>query len=159
MVFDSIMQEIKNTLSKNQTVVIDRFEDNIAVCERQDNGKMIDIDRNLIPENATEGMALKPDGEKYINDYENCVVTKKAIVESLKNNWEKEEGAEYYFVSAILDTAVKCTNLYMQQNIYIKDEELLYTLKQGDIVKLVDEKYIVDESKNADVEKEIQKLL
>lgn len=155
----NLVQELKNTLSKNQVLVIDRFEENFAVCERQDNGKMVEIERSLIPEDSIEGMTLKQDGDKYIIDFENCIVTRKAIVDMLKNSWDKEEGAEYYIVSSILDTAVKCTNIYMQQNIYIKDEEVRSRLKKGDIVKLVDEQYIVDELKNAEIDSEIQKLL
>lgn len=155
----NLVQELKNTLSKNQVLVIDRFEENFAVCERQDNGKMVDIERNLIPEDAIEGMTIKQSGDKYTIDYENCIVTRKAIVDMLKSNWEKEEGAEYYIVSSVLDTAVKCTNIFMQQNIYIKDENVISILKKGDIVKLIDEQYIVDEAKNLEVENEIQKLL
>ena len=155
----NLVQELKNTLSKNQILVIDRFEENFAVCERQDNGKMVNIERNLIPEEAIEGMTIKQNGDNYIIDFENCMVTRKAIIDLLKNNWTKEEGAEYYIVSSILDMAAKCSNLFMQQNIYIKDEEVIKTLKKGDIIKLVDEKYIIDEEKNAEVEKEIQKLL
>lgn len=155
----NLVQELKNTLSKNQVLVIDRFEENFAVCERQDNGKMVDIERNLIPEDAIEGMTIKQSGDKYVIDYENCIVTRKAIVDMLKSSWEKEEGAEYYIVSSVLDTAVKCTNIFIRHNIYIKDEEVISRLKKGDIVKLLDEQYVVDEEKNLEVENEIQKLL
>lgn len=159
MNFNSIVKELKNTLSKNQILVIDRFEENFAVCERQDNGKMINIERNLIPEDAIEGMTLKQVEDKYVIDYENCIVTRKAIVDMLKNSWEKEEGAEYYIVSSILDTAVKLSNIFIKQNIYAKDSQLIKQLKKGNIVKLIDEKYIIDEAKNLEIENEIKKLL
>lgn len=159
MNFDAIVKEIKNTLSKNQVLVIDRFEENFAVCERQDNGKMVDIERNLIPKEAMEGMTIKQEEDKYVIDYENCIVTKKVMIDKLKMNWEKEDGVEYYMVSSILDTAVKCSNIFMKQNIYIEDEEIIKILKKGDIVKVLDEKYIIDEAKNLEVKSEIQKLL
>lgn len=159
MSFNSLVQELKNTLSKNQILIIDRFEGDFAVCERQDNGKMVDIERNLIPEEAIEGMQLKQDGDKFIIDYENCIIVRKSIVDILKNNWKKEDGAEYYIVSSVLDSAIKCSNIFMQQNIYIKDEETIKRLKKGDIVKFVDEKYIIDEEKNAEVQNEIKKYI
>ena len=120
---------------------------------------MVDIERSLVPENAIEGMTIKQDGNQYVIDYENCIVTRKAIIDHLKNSWKKEEGAEYYIVASVLDTAVKCSNIFMKQNIYVKDEEVIKNLKKGDIVKLLNEKYIVDEEKNLEIEGEIQKLL
>lgn len=156
---DKFKNLLKSTLRKNMNLVIDRFEENIAVCERQDNGKMIDIDRNLIPENATEGMAIKFDGEKYFIDYQNCLLTRKQIIDSLKDSWVKEDGAEYYFVSSVLENAIKCSNIFIKQNVYIKDEELIKTMKKGDIVKLLDEKYIVDQDKNFEIEEKIKELI
>lgn len=158
MDLNSIVKDLKNTLSKNQVLVIDRFEENIAVCENQDNGEMVDIERNLISEEATEGMTIKQVGDSYVIDYENCIITRKNIIDKLKNNWEKEDGAEYYIVSSVLDTAVKCSNIFMNQNIFIKDENIIKNLKKGDIIKFIDEKYILDEDKNLEVKNEIKKL-
>lgn len=150
---------IKDASSSNQILVIDRFEENFAVCENQYNGEMINVDRNLIPENAIEGMTIKQEENKYIIDYENCIVTRKSIIDKIKNTWEKEENVEYYLVSSILDTAVKCSNIFEKQNIFIKDESVISLLKKGDIIKVVDKKYIIDDAKNLDVENEIKKLL
>lgn len=156
--FSSFVKELKNSLNKNHVLVIDRFEENIAVCENQSNGKMVDISRNLIAEQAIEGMAIKLENDKYVIDYENCIITRKRIVDELKNSWKKEEGAEYYIVSSILDSAVKCSNIFMKQNIYIKDEEVMKTMKKGDIIKVIDEKYIIDEEKNEEVNNKIKSL-
>ena len=156
--FSSFKKELKNSLNKNQLLVIDRFEENIAVCENQNNGKIVNIDKNLIPSEAIEGMTIKFYDDKYVVDYENCILTRKMIVDELKNTWKKEDGAEYYIVSSILDKAVKCSNIYMKQNIYIKNEELIKTMKKGDIIKLIDEKYIIDEEKNTQINEKIKNL-
>ena len=142
-----------------QTLVIDRFEGDFAVCEDQITEEMINIDRNLIPENAVEGMTIKKQGDSYFIDYENCILTRKLIIDKLKNNWTKEDGIEYYIVSSVLDSAVKCSNIFNVQNIYIEDSELINSLKKGNIIKLVEGKYLLDEEKNLEVENEIQKLI
>ena len=36
-------------------VIIDRFEGDFAVCEKQSNGEMIDIHRDKLPKEAKEG--------------------------------------------------------------------------------------------------------
>lgn len=147
-------------MKNNESIlIIDRFEENFAVCENQDTEEMINIERKLIPENAIEGMTIKKQGEIYLIDYQNCIVTRKLIVDNLKNNWGKEDGVEYYIVSSILDTAVKCSNIFVQENIFIKDEEIINYLKKGDIIKLIDGKYILDKEKNQEVNNEIQKLI
>ena len=159
MSFDLITEEYEKQSNSNSIFVIDRFEDNFAVCEKQDSEELVNIERNLIPKNAIEGMTLKKVGEKYIVDYENCIVTKKIIIDKLKNNWEKEENTEYYFVSSVLENAVKCTNIFIKQNIIIKDEPIIALLKKGDIVKYINNEYIFDESKNLEIENEIKKIL
>ena len=151
--------ELDNALNECAIFVIDRFEEDFAVCEKQDTEEMVNIERKLIPENVIEGMTIKKCDNIYVIDYENCIVTRKLIIDNLKNNWLKEDGTEYYIVSSILDTAVKCSNIFVQENIFIKDEEIASSLKKGNIIKLVDGKYILDEEKNLEVENEIQKLL
>ena len=51
------------------------------MCENQDNGEMVDIERNLISEEATEGMTIKQVGDSYVIDYENCIITRKNIID------------------------------------------------------------------------------
>lgn len=147
-------------MENNESIlVIDRFEDNFVVCENQDTEEMINIEKNLIAENLVEGMTIKKKGELYVIDYANCIVTRKKIIDNLKNNWNREDGVEYYIVSSILDTAVKCSNIFYQQNIFVEDEEIINLFKKGDIIKLIDGKYILDEEKNQEVDNEIQKLI
>ena len=149
----------ENNFNQNIELVIDRFEGNFAVCERQDNMEMVDIDKNLIPLNAIEGMLIKKDGNKYIIDYENCIVTRKLIIDDIKSNWTEEDGIEYYFVSSVLENAVKCSNIYINKNIYIKDEEIIKSLKKGDIIRKQNDVYIIDNEKNEEIRKELEKLI
>ena len=149
----------EDSLNDSISLVIDRFEENFAVCENQESEEMVNIQRNLIPENAIEGMTIKKIEDKYVVDYENCIVSRKLIVDNLKNKWIKGNGIEYYMVSSVLDTAVKCTNILAQQNIYINDQEIINSAKKGDIIKVIDGKYIIDQEKNCEIENEIQKLL
>jgi len=71
----------------NIQVIIDRFEEGFAVCEREDR-VMINIRKELLPEGAEEGQVilLKEDG--IIIDYEETKRRKKEIEESTKNLWE-----------------------------------------------------------------------
>lgn len=49
----------------SEIYIIDRFEGDIAVLERQSDGEMIDIAKSKLPENAKVGAVIKYDGEKY----------------------------------------------------------------------------------------------
>lgn len=156
---NTFIQELKKSLNKSQTLVIDRFEGDIAVCENQNNGKMVDISKNLISDKVTEGMTIKFENDRYVIDYENCILTRKNIVDELKQSWKKEEGAEYYIVSSVLEKAIKCSNIFMKQNIYIKDEDFIKLVKKGDIIKAIDEKYIIEYEKNQEVNNKIKEFL
>lgn len=155
----SFVHELKKFLNKSPSFVIDRFEGDIAVCENQNDGKMIDISINLISDKATEGMTIKFEKDKYVIDYQNCILTRKSIVDKLKQSWEKEEGAEYYIVSSVLEKVIKCSNIYMKQNIYIKDESFIELVKKGDIIKYIDEKYVIDYEKNKEVNNKIEEII
>ena len=51
-----------------ETYIIDRFEGNVAVMERQSDEAMVDIEKSKLPANATVGAVIKYDGEKYSVD-------------------------------------------------------------------------------------------
>ncbi|AAK78273.1 hypothetical protein BJV85_003733 [Clostridium acetobutylicum] len=65
--------------------VIDRFEDEFAVCEKQDR-KIINILRKRIPQNAKEGTVLNfnDDGSITIN-FEETIKRKREIEEIMKD--------------------------------------------------------------------------
>lgn len=68
-------------------VIIDRFEGNYAVCEKEDR-TMIDIDKSRIPSDAKEGDALNIDGNKITIDIEATEKRRKEIEELTKDLWE-----------------------------------------------------------------------
>lgn len=45
-------------------IIIDRFEGDFAVCERQADGKMIDIPREQLPKDVKEGDYLTIEGDQ-----------------------------------------------------------------------------------------------
>jgi hypothetical protein len=70
----------------NVKVVIDRFEGNYAVCEKDDR-EMIDVERNRIPNTAEEGDVLCIDESGIYVDIEETEKRKKEINELTKDLW------------------------------------------------------------------------
>jgi hypothetical protein len=67
-------------------LVIDRFEGDYAVCEKEDR-EMIDIKRDIIPEGAKEGDVLDIEGDKIIVDVKETEKRKKEIEKLTKDLW------------------------------------------------------------------------
>lgn len=67
-------------------VVIDRFEGDYAVCEKE-NREMIDIKRDCIPKESKEGDVLDIEGDKIIIDVKETEKRKKEIEELTKDLW------------------------------------------------------------------------
>jgi hypothetical protein len=67
-------------------VVIDRFEGDYAICEKE-NREMIDIKRHRIPKEAKESDVLDIQGDKIIIDVEETEKRKKDIEELTKDLW------------------------------------------------------------------------
>lgn len=67
-------------------VVIDRFEGDYAICEKE-NREMIDIKKDRIPKEAKESDVLDIQGEKIIIDVEETEKRKKEIEELTKDLW------------------------------------------------------------------------
>lgn len=68
-------------------VIIDRFEDNIAVCEKEDK-TMIDILKSKLPEGAKEGDVLILNDNTIILDFEETRKRKKEIEDLIQDLWE-----------------------------------------------------------------------
>jgi hypothetical protein len=68
-------------------VVIDRFEGDYAVCEKE-NREMIDIKKDILPKEAKENDVLDIEGDKIIIDIEETKKRKKDIEELTKDLWE-----------------------------------------------------------------------
>jgi hypothetical protein len=67
-------------------VIIDRFEGNFAVCEKE-NRQMIDIERSKIPSMAQEGDVLNISDDIITIDAEATEKRKKRIEEIAKDLW------------------------------------------------------------------------
>jgi len=67
-------------------VVIDRFEGDYAVCEKE-NREMIDIKRDCLPKEAKEGDVLDIEGNKITIDLKETEKRKKEIEELTKDLW------------------------------------------------------------------------
>lgn len=68
-------------------VIIDRFEGNYAVCEKED-GNMINIERNKILEEAQEGDVLLITEDEIIIDHAETKTRKKEIEALTKDLWK-----------------------------------------------------------------------
>jgi len=68
-------------------VIIDRFEGNYAVCEKEDRS-MIDIDKSRIPIGAKGGDVLYIENDKISIDNKATSDRKKHIEEITKDLWE-----------------------------------------------------------------------
>lgn len=67
-------------------VIIDRFEGDFAVCEKEDKN-MIDIERSKIPAEAKEGDALLVEDNKIIIDEEETKKREERIKDLTKDLW------------------------------------------------------------------------
>lgn len=63
-------------------MIIDRFEGNIAVIECDDG--ILDISRDLLPENAVEGDVIISDGGTYYVDTESTEIRRKMLAERFR---------------------------------------------------------------------------
>jgi hypothetical protein len=68
-------------------VVIDRFEGNFAVCEK-DNGEMISIERDKLPSVAKEGDALVIEQDNIYIDKDETEKRKNEIEKLMDDLWE-----------------------------------------------------------------------
>jgi hypothetical protein len=148
------LKEIKNYMNENY--VIDRFEGNIAVCENQETGEMVDIPKENLPNNVVSGMSIKRTNGKFEIDVLNCSITRKNVIESLKENWENSENL--YVVNNVLKSALKCTNIEKRENIYIKDENIILNSNKGTIIQKDGEKFKIDFEKTEELQQALKNL-
>jgi hypothetical protein len=67
-------------------VIIDRFEGNFAVCEKEDR-TMVDIEKSKIPITAKEGDVLNITNDRITIDSEETEKRKKEIEKLTKDLW------------------------------------------------------------------------
>lgn len=75
-----------NSLEKSN-ITVDRIEGDIAVCELGEHGKMLNINKELLPNSVKEGDILKFENNKYIYDIQENIDREKNIMEITKNLW------------------------------------------------------------------------
>lgn len=71
-----------------ETLVIDRIEENIAVCENRRNKVIIEIQLLKLPENVKEGTIIKYFNGKYSIDSDEQKNIEKRIAEKMERLWE-----------------------------------------------------------------------
>lgn len=83
------ISEVSERLEKmEEELVIDRFEDNTAICEDRKTGKMVEIPRNNIEENVKEGDIIKKVAGIYQKDIKRQEKIEKRIEEKMNQIWK-----------------------------------------------------------------------
>lgn len=68
-------------------LILDRFEGEFAICEKED-GTIVDIRRDLLPKEAKEGDILLFEGESIIIDEQASLERKEYIKKLMDDLWE-----------------------------------------------------------------------
>lgn len=83
------ISEVSERLEKmEEELVIDRFEDNTAICEDRKTGRIIEIPRENIEENVKEGDVIKKAEGIYKKDIEKQEKIEKRIEEKMNKIWK-----------------------------------------------------------------------
>lgn len=83
------ISEVTERLEKmEEELVIDRFEEDIAICEDRKTGKIIEISREDIEENVKEGDVIKKVEGIYKKDIEKQEEIEKRIEEKINKIWK-----------------------------------------------------------------------
>lgn len=86
----SFSKELKNSISKEFTFSIDRFEGNFAVCENKETSEMVNIEKNLLPEDCKVGDIIKFKNGVYLID-ELATQNEKNEIKTMVNNLFKRK--------------------------------------------------------------------
>ena len=83
------INEVSERLEKmEEELVIDRFEDNTAICEDRKTGRIIEIPRNNIEKNVKEGDIIKKVAGIYQKDIKRQEEIEKRIEEKMNKIWK-----------------------------------------------------------------------
>lgn len=84
-----LLSEVKERLEKmEEELIIDRFEEDIAICEDRKTGKIIEIPRKNIEENVKEGDVIKKVEGIYEKNIEKQTEIEKRIEEKMNKIWK-----------------------------------------------------------------------
>lgn len=82
------INRIENKINSADIIlVVDRFEEEYAVCENRETGEILKIERYKLPNDANEGSVLKYENGQYIIDKNIQEEIAKRIKEKMKNLW------------------------------------------------------------------------
>lgn len=85
-----LLSEVKERLEKmEEELIIDRFEEDIAICEDRKTGKIIEIPRKNIEENVKEGDVIKKVEGIYEKNIEKQTEIEKRIEEKMNKIWKE----------------------------------------------------------------------
>jgi hypothetical protein len=68
-------------------VIIDRFEGDFAVCEKEDRA-MVNIEKSKLPEGVREGDVLVNEGDRFFVDQDETQERKKRIRQMMDSLWK-----------------------------------------------------------------------
>lgn len=71
----------------SKILVVDRIENNIAVCENRKNKKMINVELSRLPEGTKEGTVIKYRMGRYTIDSETQSEIEERIQEKMNDIW------------------------------------------------------------------------
>ncbi len=80
--------ELAQKLDAIQEYTIDRFEEDIAVLEDRNTGKMKNINKEKIPSECKEGDIIKCINSKYFLDLEETKKVEKEVQDKYNDLWE-----------------------------------------------------------------------
>lgn len=77
--------------------VVDRLEEEFAVCENEETGEMEDIDMFYLPDDLEEGDILiyDEDLDEYYIDYDEKKLRNARIQDKMEDIWEEESMIEH----------------------------------------------------------------
>ena len=83
------VNQLKHKIESVKTLVIDRFEGDLAVCENRETGEMMNIEISKLPENIEEGDVLKLENNQYKKDEEERKKIEERISNKLQDLFEE----------------------------------------------------------------------
>lgn len=84
-----LISNLTQVLHKERILVIDRIEENIAVCEDRETRIMFNIDLSKLPENVKEGDVIRYENNEFRPDMQAQEEIEEKIQEKTKNLFEE----------------------------------------------------------------------
>lgn len=82
------LEERLKKMEKERELVVDRFEENYAVCEDRNTKEIVNIELNKLPSGILEGTVIKYENGKYIVDTKSQEEISDRIKNKMDDLWE-----------------------------------------------------------------------